>query len=223
MNPLSTSRNKYHENKKNNIIYTPKNICNFLFNTLSEHIKTNINNGKRIIIDPAVGSANLLANFKESFESKILTIGYDIHDDPNRQWTDIFHKIDFLTLTPEHIKLTYNINEISLVLCNPPFNFNSESKKYRKKLYPELFIKKIFELYGEDTPVVLFSPMGFRLNQRVISKRWKYFRDNCSAEITSIVSLPLDVFPNVEFHNEILLWNIPNLKAHYWLPISEKN
>ncbi len=59
--------------------------------------------------------------------------------------------------------------------------------------------------------------MGFRLNQRKISKRWKWLRDNCPP-ITSIISLPLDIFDNVQFHSEILIFNVPKLKPHYFLP-----
>ena len=36
-------------------------------------------------------------------------------------------------------------------------------------------------------------------------------------EITSIISLPLNVFERVEFHSEILIFGLPELKAHYWL------
>jgi len=59
--------------------------------------------------------------------------------------------------------------------------------------------------------------MGFLLNQRRKSKRWRWLRD-CGAEITSIVSLPLDIFPDVEFHNEILIYNVSGINPHYFLP-----
>jgi hypothetical protein len=78
-------------------------------------------------------------------------------------------------------------------------------------------LEHIFKLFGVEVPVVMFVPMGFRLNQRRKSKRWRWLRD-CGAKITSIVSLPLDVFESVEFHAEILIFNVAELKPHYFLP-----
>jgi len=216
MNPLSTARNKYSQNKKKNIIYTPSSICLFLLYILRQHVVKGISNCKDIIIDPAVGTGNLLEPFKNSFRDKIFTVGYDIRHEFDQHSIDIFYHMDFLKLIKQEEEIFIDKDRINLVVCNPPFNFRNELPEYKKKLYPELFAKKIFQLYGDNTPLVLFSPMGFRLNQRTFSRRWHYFRDNCKAEITSIISLPLDIFPNVEFHNEILIWNIPNLKAHYW-------
>jgi hypothetical protein len=34
------------------------------------------------------------------------------------------------------------------------------------------------------------------------------------------VSLPLDIFPGVEFHAEILIFNVKGIDAHYFLPES---
>ena len=44
-----------------------------------------------------------------------------------------------------------------------------------------------------------------------------WLRD-CGAEITSIISLPLDIFPDVEFHAEILIFNVSGIQPHYFLP-----
>jgi type I restriction enzyme M protein len=63
----------------------------------------------------------------------------------------------------------------------------------------------------------MFVPMGLRLNQRLCSARWRWLRD-CGTRITSIISLPLDVFTGVEFHNEILIFNVVGLRPHYFLP-----
>lgn len=224
-NPLTTARNKYSQNKKCSSIYTPKGICNFLFSILTPYVKDYLNlNGKRFIIDPAVGTGNLLEPFKrfdDLYNYGIKTIGFDIKDCPDRKYTDVFVKKDFLSneISDHDVTVTYG-KKVLFVICNPPFNNDTESK-YNKKLLPELFAKEVFETYGYDTPLVLFAPMEFRLNNRKISKRLKYFSSNdCKAKITSIISLPLDIFPGVEFHNEILLWNFPKfyLEAHYWLP-----
>jgi type I restriction enzyme M protein len=84
-------------------------------------------------------------------------------------------------------------------------------------LYPEVFLAHIFELFGEGTPTVLFAPMGLLLNQRKKSSRWRWMRD-CKAKLTSHITLPLDIFPGVEFHNEILVFNVRGIKPHYFLP-----
>ena len=101
-----------------------------------------------------------------------------------------------------------------LVLCNPPFNGAAG-----KQLYPEVFLRHAFRLFGETVPIVLFTPMGFRLNQRRRSARWRWLRDT-RANLTSIVSLPLDIFPGVEFHAEILIFNVKGIRPHYFLPES---
>ena len=86
-----------------------------------------------------------------------------------------------------------------------------------KQLYPEVFLRHIFKLFGETMPVALFAPMGMRLNQRKKSTRWRWLRDS-KAQLTSIISLPLDVFPSVEFHAEILVFNVKDMNPHYFLP-----
>jgi len=52
-------------------------------------------------------------------------------------------------------------------------------------------------------------PMGFRLNGQQKGNQ-KY------PPISSIISLPLDIFPKVAFHSEILIFNLPNLQPHYF-------
>ena len=59
--------------------------------------------------------------------------------------------------------------------------------------------------------------MGFRLNCGKTSKRRKKLM-NDYPDITSIISLPVDVFEGVKFHTEILCFNIPQLKPHYVYP-----
>jgi type I restriction enzyme M protein len=58
--------------------------------------------------------------------------------------------------------------------------------------------------------------MGMRLHQEKKSKRWRWLRDE-APPITSIISLPRDTFPNVDYHVEILLFDMPRLKPHYFL------
>ena len=213
-NPVTTSRNKYHSNIKNSTIYTPAGVCDFLYDIVSP----NISRGK--IIDPSIGSGNLTRRFHEDGWE---IIGYDIDD-----------QCDFININKMNfLKEEDKRDDVCLVICNPPFNTDKRNKDYLNKnklgkaLLPELFADKVFSLYGNDTKLVLLCPMGLRLNQRIYSsnrkisdrrgKRYRKVRDNWP-KISSIVSLPLDIFPNVEFHNEILIFNVPELDSHYCLP-----
>jgi hypothetical protein len=98
-----------------------------------------------------------------------------------------------------------------LVLCNPPFNGAT-------RFFPYLFLQKIYSLVNKKTPLALFTPMAFRLDQSKKSNRWRELRDDFP-EITGIVSLPHDAFgKNVKVHSEILFFNLNKLKPHYFLP-----
>lgn len=206
--PLSVRKNNYFENRKSNKVKTPIGICNFLGDILKPVIDLYTDKkGGFIIIDPACGDCRLLKPFKKEYK----LVGIDVKKSRGiNNVLDTFIKSDFIKDHPGN----FDKNDIALVIFNPPFN---NTIMTGRKLLPEVFIKRVFELWGDKTPVCMFAPMGFRLNQRVFSKRWRSFRDDYKAEITSIVSLPLDVFDNVEFHSEILIWNIKGLKAHYWL------
>lgn len=201
--PLTVTRNQYHMNRKNSSIYTPKNICNFIYREIVN--KCCFSKKDTIVIDPAVGDGRLIESFTRD---GYYTIGWDIEKASGLE-NNIkeFRNYDFLGEV-QHIE-----KEV-LCICNPPFN----NKAHGRRLLPEIFTKKIFRLYGEDTPLVLFTPMGFCLNQRKHSKRWRYFRDECEAKITGRIALPLDIFEGVEFHSEILLWNLPQLDPFYWVP-----
>ena len=218
MNPLSTSRNKYYDNEKSMDICTPIPIVEFLVDLFEVFIQ---NNPNLVLLDPACGSGNLLKPFKERSHKNIETFGIDIKTDINMSGIDTFFKENFLSLKDKSI-----FKDVDFIICNPPFNNTEENKEWMKKnkkgkaLLPELFLEKMIDIFGEDIhmiPIVLFVPMGFRLNQRIKSKRWRKIRDQHPV-ITSIISLPLDIFPNVEFHNEILIYNARWLDAHYMLP-----
>jgi hypothetical protein len=102
--------------------------------------------------------------------------------------------------------------DCDMVICNPPFNSGNG-----KKLICGLFLDKVFELCDNDIPVIMFVPMGLRLNQTKKSPRWKEMRD-LMPQITTIITLPLDIFDDVEFHTEIICFNTDKLKPHYFLP-----
>jgi len=58
---------------------------------------------------------------------------------------------------------------IDLILCNPPFGKHKE----KGDLSPSLFIKKIFEIFGNNIPVVLIVGHWFLSNSNNGYKRIK--------------------------------------------------
>lgn len=180
-------------------------MSNFIFSILKDALLEDAS-----ILDPCVGKGSLLLPFIE--HGTYNTIGVDIED---AGFPD--------TIVQNYLSIdTWLLKEPNIVLINPPFNVDKKNKQYIKETYggrpllSELFLSKTIDLFGLDMPIVLISPYGLRLNQSITSKRWKKFSSGKYPEISSIISLPKDVFPNVLFHSEILLFNIYGIKPHYF-------
>ena len=191
--PLTVRRNDYHAHPKSSTVYTPVGVAQFLFDVLQRP-------AFKTVLDPAIGSGRLTDPWHDSGH---FVIGIDIEDAApacDALCVGRFEDLSHVDVQPD------------LVLCNGPFNGAPG-----KQLYPEVFLAHTFKLFGPAIPTVMFTPMGFRLNQRRKSKRWRWLRD-CKARITSIISLPLDTFPGVEFHAEILIFNVDGIEPHYFLP-----
>ena len=111
----------------------------------------------------------------------------------------------------------------NLIIANPPFNTDIRNRdwlkahKMGKALLPEVFTDKIFELYPK-VPMIMISPMGYILNQRKKSDRWKKYSKDQENKISSIMMLPLDAFAGVEFHVCVICFNFPKglLEPFYW-------
>jgi len=140
------------------------------------------------ILDPCCGDRRLTKDFDCDI------INYEIKEDK-----------DFL-------KETNNI-DCDFVIMNPPFNIG-----YGRKLAVEVFMDKVLELVDNNVPIIMICPMGFRLNQKVNSKRWRKIRDNYPP-IKSIISLPLDIFEETLYHCEIVCFNCDLFEPHYFLNI----
>jgi predicted RNA methylase len=194
--PLTVVRNDYHSNPKPSTVRTPIGVAQFLFDILNRDKYHNI-------FDPAIGNGRLTDPWAKA---GCRIAGCDIKPQLKQDQYNVVYRGRFEDATVGMFHIP------DLVLCNPPFN-GAEGKQ----LYPEVFLKHIFDLWGQRIPTVMFMPMGFRLNQRCKSKRWRWLRDS-KAKIKSIVSLPLDVFPGVEFHAEILIFNATRIRPHYFLP-----
>lgn len=149
------------------------------------------------ILDPCCGNFNLTKPFSETE-----IINYEIKKPIEK---------DFLACNEEI--------DCDLVLMNPPFNLGGSGKK----LAVEVFMDKVLEVIkNKDTPIVLITPMGFRLNQRKKSTRYKKIRDEYPP-ITGIISLPLDCFDDALFHVEILIFNLKLPQFHYFLNYENEN
>ena len=199
-------RNNFYKHQKTATIYTPAYVSEFLYDLLHPHIKR-----AGAVIDPCVGTGSLL---KPWMRHGYRTMGIDIEHQgfPNTVVRN------YLEVQPGDIK-----QRASLVIMNPPFNIDSKTKQYIKDHYggrpllPEVWFQKAIELFGKDVPIAMFTPYGFRLNQTEHSARWKRFIDREYPPITGIVSLPKDVYDNVLFHSEVLLFNLPLEHGHYFV------
>ncbi len=195
-------RNNFYRETKKATVHTPDFVSQFLYSILSPHIKG-------LVFDPCVGAGSLLKPFQQNgFE----VLGIDVEDQGFAN-TEV---CNYLAIEKGEIP------KPGLVIANPPFNIDKKTKEYVKAHYggrpllPELWLHKAIELFGLDVPMVLFTPYGFRLNQSFHSARWMKFVRGEYPPISSIVSLPKDVFPGILFHAEVLIFNLPHLKAHYF-------
>lgn len=175
-------------------IYTPTWLAEWLRDILYPAVKPSV------VLDPCVGLGRLVFPWYEY--SKVLGVDLEHHVNV---YLDKFIQYPFDAFD------TWSHDKPDLILCNPPFG-----QCQRNMMWPEVFLRTITQLFGKDQPTVMFVPHGFRLNLREKSRRRVWMRE-AGPEITSVVSLPLDVFPSVEFHCEILFFNIPNVKPHYWI------
>lgn len=137
------------------------------------------------ILDPCSGDGNLTQFFHD-----VEVISYE-----KKQGRDFFES-EFV--------------DCDLVICNPPFNNDGSSNS--RKLLPEVFLKHILAVIPDGTPIVFITPHGLRHNVRKISPRLEFLT---TLNISSILTLPLDVFDGVQFHTEVLFLNMPRLKSHY--------
>lgn len=106
-------------------------------------------------------------------------------------------------------------------------NFSEEEiekvigKKYEyagMKYFPEMFMKHIFDIFGEECKVVLLTIYGFLMNNGINSKRYKWLRDN-KFKLTSVLEMPKDTFKDqdIDIWNHILFFNISKLQPIWFL------
>jgi len=177
---------------KTNAVYTP----NWLAQQIAEFVGPH-----PVILDPAIGGGALVEPYRAG-GTPCRIQGVDI--DPNAKGFDLcddFFIGDFTTLND------WGFETPQAIIMNPPFN-GAGGRRY----YPELFLRKCFELFGNDIPVAMITPVGFRANLRSFtSARWQFLT---GLNITSIMSLPATAFPGVTLHVEVLFLNMPWMPAH---------
>jgi hypothetical protein len=173
-------------------IYTPAIISDLIWRITAKSCP-------KLILDPCCGTGNLLLPW---IGSDSTLQGIEINDTIEKLPGIETYNLDFLALTWWE--------KPDLILCNPPWNRRAD-----RSSSPERFIRQIVNLFGNKVPTVFICPMGFRLNQSFRSRRWRWLKQNL--EITSIITLPLDIFPDTKFHAEVVIFNVPNVKPHYFL------
>jgi len=145
--------------------------------------------GVKTILDPCAGRGNLTRPWKGC---KVIayeaTKGRDFFSSPDRI-------------------------EADLVLCNPPWSGGGKSAKSPIAM----FLERILKVVPKGTPIALIAHWSFRMDQDRGSTRWRWLRDECPA-ITGIITLPHDIWSDAKVHSEILLFNLPKLRSHYFLP-----
>lgn len=197
-------RNNFYTNGKKATVYTPDAVSQFIFSVIGKKVSR-----EKPVFDPCVGGGALLRPFDDAGYE---TLGVDIE----KQGYKNTHVRNYLAIPKGEYKPP------SLVIMNPPFNIDGKTKEYIKKHYggrpllPEVWLQKALELFGKKVPIVLFTPYGLRLNQCADSKRWQKFVRGEYPEISSIISLPKNIFDGIMFHSEILIFNIKGLKPHYF-------
>jgi hypothetical protein len=200
----NVSRNNFYDDPKNSTVFTPSGVSQFIFDIVAKKIDKT-----RPVFDPCVGKGSLLHPFDDA---GFQTVGLDIVDHGYKNTI----LDNFITFDAKQL-----INP-SLVIANPPFNIDLRTKAIISEHYggrpllPEVWLQKIIALFGKDIPIVLFAPYGMRLNQSLSSKRWQKFTNGEYPKISSIIALPKDIYSDVLFHGEILIFNIPDLDPHYF-------
>jgi len=190
---------------KSNDHPTPPALSSWIYHTVAPfHRHT-----KPVVLDPACGNGALLSPWASGGWH---THGVDIKQPATRHVIHDFWKFDFCDTK---IFAVYD-HQPSVVVCNPPFT-NSPVVDGVKMMYPEVFARVIFHRYGDTVPLVMIVPAGFRHNVSCSSRRYNWLA-NEAPPITTIVSLPVDTFNGVQFHSEIVMFNIHGLPPHMTLP-----
>lgn len=171
---------------KKSVVITPNYVADTIYENVKRYPFKNI-------LDIGAWHGSLSKPFSKKHNS--YRVGIDITDEFQHKFDLFIHK-DFLQTT----KADFEGLNIDLILVNPPFG---KSKQYGD-LYPSLFIKRIFEIFGSTMPVIMIAGHWFVTNS---NKRIKYLN---GANITKITTLHHKTFSacGVDVDADILYFNI---------------
>ncbi len=176
--------------KRAPVVTTPLHLSRFI-HTLISQIKP------KIIFDPCVGRGHLT----HPWMADSTVIGYDLREIP---------------LRAAHYRASLALQDVDdwpwpkpdLILMNPPFNGTSH-----KMMLAEYFLWRMHTMFP-GVPTVLITSVAFRHNQKKRSRRLKWLSDN--VQIDSAITLPTDTFKRACVMAEVLFFNCPFLKPHYF-------
>jgi len=188
--------NKPDKEEKNSTVFTPLILSKYITELIEEHY--NFKN----IYDSCIGEGNLITFFKEKNKT---IIGSDIKKQTKHQ-ADIFFISDI-----KDYEYKADIKP-DLIIINPPFNGNGKGKN--NLLFPHLFLLRMFETFGYDIPLVMITGDNFLNNNLKNSKRLNFI-SNIEKRLTTIITLPLNIFDNVLFNSQVLFFNMPKLNPYY--------
>ncbi|EDZ61946.1 hypothetical protein SMGD1_0849 [Sulfurimonas gotlandica GD1] len=188
--------NKKDKKQKKSTVFTPKELSYELYKIITSEYDF------KTVFDPCIGISGGMTKYY--LENGVEVIGADIDKNAKNQCNVFFHQDIKNSDIPENVKP-------DLIIMNPPFNGNGRGKNL---LFPHLFLKTMFDRFGEDIPVVMITGDNFLNNNRLKSARLKYVSDG-NFDITSLMTLPLDVFNGIKFNAQVLFFNMPKLKPFY--------
>jgi len=227
---INISKNNYYNKPKENCIETPLSLADFIFNMFDDTVmlRNESSSDTLRVWDIGCGKGNLSRPFKKA---GYRCTGIDINYWYKEFYPGKFIPCDFIAQSTELLQKFSSKYTDHLILCNPPFNYRDGSTPEevltywkgqgfeKEPLYPHVFLHKIFEVFGTRAKVVLFVPMGFLRNQRILKKgnfseRYQWLVDT-EEQITSILTVPMNMFEGVLVHSDILFWNIQGMRPHY--------
>lgn len=179
-------------NIKDSTVETPEFLAEIIFSEVKRKPFKNI-------LDIGAYRGNLSKPFKRKADSFIT--GLDILRDYEKNFDNFIYK-DFLETKRKDFPLIPD-----LVISNPPFQSNKE----HNKLYPELFLDKIFQLFGKTQPVIMIVGHWFLSNS---SKRIDKLNEY---NITKTMTLHKSIFKPMSVEASVLFFNIKTKKPHEFI------
>jgi type I restriction-modification system DNA methylase subunit len=191
--------NKTNKEEKDSTVFTPEHLSKTLYNIVTEQY--NIEK----VFDPCIGINGGMTKYY--YENGCDVMGADIVNNIQGNICSLFINMGIKDLK----NYKHNITKPDIIVMNPPFNGNGRGKNL---LFPHLFLKEVFDAFGYDIPVIMITGDNFLNNNRTKSSRLQWLSDN-DINITSIMTLPLDVFDDTLFNAQVLFFNMPKLKPYY--------